>query len=213
MPALAEHKERKIRVSRKDRIENIVAPMFALGANTVDIAKAAGISLRMCYKDLDLVREAYVEDFEGSMASIRAELAAKHRSIYANAISDYRKGAGLKALEIASKELECLARLHGVASGVNVSLHNHDHQLNITTGSVAELFRPLDADSYSEMVAAKVLPPSEPEELPVIEATVEGLAGSDDWSGAAGASVQVETHETHQEKPQGKNRVLHRPMR
>ena len=209
MTALVEQKGRKIRASRKDRIENIVGPMFARGAATVDIAKAAGISLRMCYQDLDLVREAYVEDFEGSMTAIRAELAAKHKAIYANAINDYRNGAGLKALEIASKELECIGRLHGVASGVNVSLHNHDHQLNITTGNVADLFRPLDADSYSEMVAAKVLPPSEAKDLPVIEMD-DDQEGSDEW--VAGAPVVVDVVEPT-DQPKAKKAARPYPFR
>ncbi len=212
MPALVEKKGRKIRASRKDRIENIVGPMFARGAATVDIAKAAGISLQMCYQDLDLIREAYVEDFEGSMTAIRAELAAKHKAIYANAIEDYRKGAGLKALEVASKELECLARLHGVSGGVSVSRHSHDHQLNITSANVAELFKPLDAGSYAEMVSAKVLPPSEPEELPVIDAVAEP-AGSDDWSGANASLAPVESHASQSEKPKGKNKRIQHPFR
>ena len=209
MTALVEHSERKIRVSRKDRIENIVAPMFALGANTVDIAKAAGISLRMCYKDLDLVREAYVEDFEGSMSSIRAELAAKHRSIYANAINDYRNGAGLKALELASKELECLGRLHGVANGVSINMHNHEHQLNITADAIGDLFKPLDAGSYAEMVASKALPPTEAADLPVIEMDDE-QEGSDEW--VAGAPVVVDVVEPT-DQPKAKKAARPYPFR
>ena len=208
MTALVEQKGRKIRASRKDRIENIVAPMFALGANTIDIAKAAGISVRMAHKDLDLVREAYVEDFDGSMLAIRAELAAKHRSIYVNAISDYKNGAGLKALEIASKELECLGRLHGVTNGVNINMHNHDHQVNITAQAIGDLFKPLDAESYAEMVAAKALPPTEAQELPVIESTVEETS-TNAWS-TTGAPVE---DEPQPDKPQGKNRKVAHPMR
>ncbi|MDC0256638.1 hypothetical protein OAK25_00625 [Synechococcus sp. AH-551-P10] len=183
--------------------------MFAAGANTVDIAKAAGISLRMCYQDLDLIREAYVEDFEGSMSSIRAELAAKHRAIYHNAINDYRKGAGIKALELASKELECLGRLHGVANGVSINMHNHEHQLTITSQAVGDLFKPLDAGSYAEMVASKALPPSEAKELPDVAAEAES-AGTDQW--VSGDAVPVEVIEPT-DQPKAKKAARPYPFR
>ena len=116
-----------------------------------------------------------------------------------------------KWVELASKELEALGRLLGQA-GPSINLHNHQHNVAITSEAVGDLFKPLDADSYSEMVAAKVLPPSEAKELPVIETTVDE-PGSDDWAGAAGAPLEVETHETQREKPQGKNRKVAHPFR
>lgn len=209
MTALVEQKGRKIRATRKDRIENIVAPMFALGANTINIAKAAGISVRMAHSDLDLVREAYVEDFEVSMVAIRVELAAKHRSIYANAINDYKNGAGLKALEIASKELECLGRLHGVTNGVNINMHNYDHQVNITAQAIGDLFKPLDAGSYAEMVAAKALPPTGAKELQVIE-TIVGETGSNEWSSKSSVDGSVAMPvEDEPEATKGNKRIQH----
>ncbi|QNI48859.1 bacterial regulatory s/ tetR family protein [Synechococcus sp. A15-60] len=176
--------------------------MHANGASTDEIAKAAGITRRMVYHDLDLVREAYVEDFEGAMEAIRAELAAKHNAIYSRAIRDYERGAGLKALEIASRELECLARIHGVSNGVNVNLHQHS--VNVTAEAVSELFKPLDAESYGAMVAAKPLPPAaDAAELPVID--VESEQGSDEWTTA---EVAAPTPEPPVE-PQGLKRVRH----
>ena len=184
MPALVEKKGKKVRQSRLQRIETIVAPMHSNGATISEIANAAGISRKMVCNDLDLVRERYVEDFEGAMEAIRAELAAKHNAIYSRAIRDYERGAGLKALEIASRELECLARIHGVSNGVSVNLHSH--AVTVTADAVADMFRPMDAGSYAELVAAKALPPTEPEELPIID--LEAEQGSDEWSTAASAN-------------------------
>ena len=207
MPALVTQKGQKVRLTRKQRIENIVAPMHANGASTDEIAKAAGITRRMVYHDLDLVREAYVEDFEGAMEAIRAELAAKHNAIYSRAIRDYERGAGLKALEIASRELECLARIHGVSNGVNVNLHQHSHALTVTSEAVADLFKPMDAGSYAELVAARALPPTQPEELPTID--VESEQGSDQWSSTPGSGEPVVSSHDAEPTAEKIKRVAH----
>ena len=166
----------------------------------------------MVYKDLDLVRDAYVEDFEGAMEAIRAELAAKHNAIYSRAIRDYEKGAGLKALEIASRELECLARIHGVSNGVSVNLHQHSHSVNVTTEAVSELFKPLDAESYGAMVAAKPLPPAaDAAELPVID--LENEQGSDQWSSTPGSGEPVvSSHDVEPAKPAGTIKRVRHPL-
>jgi hypothetical protein len=166
----------------------------------------------MAAADCRLVQERWVENVDERLEIVRGELIAKHDEIYKIAMEGYGKTHNCKMLDIASKELECLGRLLGQA-GPSINLHNHQHNVAITAESVADLFKPLDAGSYAEMVASKTLPPSEPEELPVVDVVVEEAAGSDDWAGGAGASLQVETHETQQEKPQGKNRRISHPFR
>ena len=88
-------------------------------------------------------------------------------------------------LELASKELECLGRLLGQA-GPSINLHAHQHNVAITTEAVGDLFKPLEPSDYAAMVASKALPPTEANELPVIEMDDE-RSGTDEW--VAGAAV------------------------
>ena len=199
---------------RITRIEKEIAPLFAQGLTQREIATKLGISKSVVAKDCLLIQTTWQEDLEERLLGARAELVFKHDYLYRQCMAALHseRVPNPKWVELASKELEALGRLLGQA-GPSINLHNHQHNVAITSEAVGDLFKPLDADSYSEMVAAKVLPPSEAQELPVIEATVDEQ-GSDDWAGAAaGAPLEVETHETQPEKPQGKNRKVAHPFR
>jgi len=80
----------------------------------------------------------------------------------------------------------------------------------VTAEAVGDLFKPLDAGTYSEMVAAKVLPPSEPEELPDIEVEAESV-GTDDWGSASQSGRSADDDVPG--APQGKNRRIQHPLR
>jgi len=77
----------------------------------------------------------------------------------------FDKDQSPKWIELASKELECLGRLLGQA-GPSINVHQHSHSLNVTAEAVADMFRPMDAGSYAELVASKALPPTRSEEHP-----------------------------------------------
>ena len=99
-----------------------------------------------------------------------------------------------KWIELASKELECLGRLLGQA-GPSINLHAHQHNVAITTAeAVGDLFKPLDAGAYADMVAAKALPPTEAQELPDVELEAEDL-GTDDWGSAVTTPGVMEVDE------------------
>jgi hypothetical protein len=154
----------RIRQSRAKRILEVVAPMVAEGATLAQICKATGVSNRQACLDRQLVREQYQRQFEDDFDAIRGELAATHRHLLGLALKEYHQGAGTKALETASKQLDALARLHGIAGGIgglNVNLSNN---MTITAEAVADLFRPLDADSYGALVASRSLPAAESNE-------------------------------------------------
>ena len=199
---------------RTERIETQIAPLFARGWTQREIAKELGISYSQVAKDCLLIKTTWQEDLEERLLGARAELVFKHDHLYRQCMGAFHaeRVPSPKWIELASKELEALGRLLGQA-GPSISVTTTQNNLSITADAVTALFKPLDAGSYAEMVASKVLAPAEGEELPVIDAVVEEVAGSDDWSGAAGAPVQVETHETQQEKPQGKNRRISHPFR
>ena len=167
--------------------------------------------MRICCEDAQIARELCQEDFEERVSTVRGELAAKHNRLFELAIGDYHKGAGTRALETAGKQLDSLARIYGVAGGINLHAHNHQASITVTTDAVAALFQPLDAASYGEMVAAKVLPPSEPTELPDVELEAEDL-GTDDW-GSAVADGNKPVENGDQPGAQGKNRRISRPLR
>ena len=199
---------------RITRIEKEIAPLFAQGLTQREIATKLGISKSVIAKDCLLIQTTWQEDLEERLQGARAELVFKHDYLYRQCMAALHseRVPNPKWVELASKELEALGRLLGQA-GPSISVSTTQNNLSITADAVGDLFRPLAAADYAEMVAAKVLPPSEAQELPVVDAIVEEVAGSDDWAGAAGASLQVETHETQQEKPKGKNKRIQHPFR
>ncbi len=141
-----------------------------------------------------------------------ASIVAKHDEIFRIAMQAYQKDTrNSKFLELASKELEALGRLLGQA-GPSINLHAHQHNVAVSTDAVAALFQPLDAGTYSEMVAAKVLPPTEAQELPDIEVEAESI-GTDDWGSVAGDGTIGSAGSDDQPGAQGKNRRINHPMR
>ena len=192
-----------ISARRLKRVEEEVAPLIARGLTQREIAKRLNISHVMAAADCRLVQERWVQNVDERLEVIRGELIAKHDEIYKIAMQGYGTTGSSKMLDIASKELECLGRLLGQA-GPSINLHNHQHNVAITSEAVGDLFKPLDAGSYAEMVASKALPPTESKDLPVIEMDDE-QEGSDEW--VAGAPVAVEVIEpTDQPKPARKAR-------
>ena len=193
--------------ARLKRVEEEIAPRYARGLTQREIAKDLGLSKSQVAKDFQLLNENLQSQVDERLLNARAELVLKHDEIYRIAMSGYINTQNTRMLEIASKELECLGRLLGQA-GPSINLHNHSHSVTVTAEAVGDLFRPLDADSYSEMVAAKVLPPSEVQELPDIEVEAEPV-GTDDW-GSHSASV---TPTDDEPGAQGKNRRVPYPFR
>ena len=194
---------------RTERIETQIAPLFARGWTQREIAKELGISLSQIQKDCLLIKTTWQEDLEERLLGARAELVFKHDHLYRQCMAALHseRSPNPKWVELASKELEALGRLLGQA-GPSINLHAHQHNVAITTEAVGDLFKPLDAGSYAEMVAAKALPPTEAQELPVIESTVEETS-TNAWS-TTGAPVE---DEPQPDKPQGKNRKVAHPMR
>ena len=193
--------------ARLKRVEEEIAPRYARGLTQREIAKDLGLSKSQVAKDFQLLNENLQSQVDERLLNARAELVLKHDEIYRIAMSGYINTQNTRMLEIASKELECLGRLLGQA-GPSINLHNHSHSVTVTAEAVGDLFRPLDADSYSEMVAAKVLPPSEVQELPDIEVEAEPV-GTDDW-GSHSASV---TPTDDEPGAQGKNHRVAHPFR
>ena len=172
--------------ARLARIENDVAPLYARGLTQREIAKRLDISLAMVQKDFRLIKDNFDDQIPERLESARAELVFKHDHLYRQCMARFEKDQSPKWIELASKELECLGRLLGQA-GPSINVHQHSHSLSVTAEAVADMFRPMDAGSYAELVASKALPPTEPEELPVID--VEAEQGSDDWNTAEAAGT------------------------
>nr|BDD45723.1 hypothetical protein 27 [bacterium] len=204
----------KMRKTRRERIFNVVMPLISEGATIRRISEVTGLSLRICGEDAQIARELCQEDFEERVATVRGELAAKHNRLFELAISDYHNGAGTRALETAGKQLDSLARIYGVAGGINLHTHNHQASVTVTTDAVAALFQPLDAASYSEMVAAKPLPPAEDaaelEPIDVEPTTV----GRDDWSQSCTPTESGHRTTSEPDEPtERKNRKVQHPLR
>ena len=196
MSALVNKNGVKIRKARAERIDNIIAPMYARGATQREIAEAAGISHRQVFKDLELVREVYQDDFESHHLTIRGELVAKHNMLFREALLDHARGAGVRALEVASKQLEAVSRLYGVTGGVNLNLHQHN--VAVDAGAIAELFKPMDPGQYADMVSTRTLPPAESAPLPEVEP--EDEPGTSEWI-AVEAPAEEPTPEPKKRRP------------
>ncbi|QNJ06279.1 bacterial regulatory s/ tetR family protein [Synechococcus sp. MEDNS5] len=192
-------KVEKLRKSRRDRITNVVAPLVAEGATITRIQEVTGLSRKICWEDSLAAKEMFQDTYELDFETIRGELAAKHNMLFNFALQDYKKGAGTRALETAGKQLDSLARIYGVAGGISLHAHNHQGSITVTTEAVGDLFKPLDAGSYAEMVAAKALPPSEAQELPDVELEAEDL-GTDDWGSAVTTPGVMEVDEPKAKK-------------
>ena len=157
----------------------------------------------MVQKDFRLIQDNWDDQIPERLESARAELVFKHDHLYRQCMARFDREPAPKWIELASKELECLGRLLGQA-GPAINLHQHSHSVNVTAEAVADMFRPMDAGSYAELVAAKALPPTEPEELPIID--VESESGSDEWQAVEGAAPPTPVESV---EPQGRKRVPH----
>ena len=206
---------RGISARRLERIQNSIAPLVARGLTQYEIADQLGLSKSQVAKDCLLVKNTWDDQVSERLETARGELVAKHDEIYKIAMAGYFKTKNTRMLEIASKELECLGRLLGQA-GPSINLHNHSHSVTVTAEAVGDLFKPLDAGTYSEMVAAKVLPPSEPQALPDVELEAESL-GTDDWGGhtptVTPVADELSINPAGQPGAQGRNRRVSHPMR
>ena len=167
-------KRRGISKARRNRIFNEIAPLYSRGLSYRQIGERLGISDAQVTFDVSVLKEHWQESVEEEARTARGELIAKHTAIFEDCREGYRATGGAKFLELASKELECLARLLGQA-GPAINLHAHQHlHAQVDAAAVSELFKPLDAGTYAEMVAARVLPPVEnPEEPPEIDTSSE----------------------------------------
>ena len=196
---------RGISKRRLQRVEEEVAPLIARGLTHREVAKRLGISVAMAHQDCRLVQQNWDDQIADRLEIVRGELVAKHDALYKTCMDAFEAAPAPKWIELASKELECLGRLLGQA-GPAINLHQHSHSLNVTAEAVADLFKPMDAGSYAELVAAKALPPTEPEELPIID--LEAEQGSDEWTTAEAAAPMPQPAEPA--KPTGSiKRVRH----
>ena len=180
---------RGISKARLQRLEEEVAPLIARGLTHSEIANRLGLSKAMVDKDCLLVKKNWDDQIADRLEIVRGELVAKHDALYKTCMDAFEAAPAPKWIELASKELECLGRLLGQA-GPAINLHQHSHSLNVTAEAVADLFKPMDAGSYAELVAARALPPTQPEELPTID--VESEQGSDSWATTEAAAPMPE---------------------
>ena len=195
---------------RLARIEEHVAPLFARGLTQREIANKLGMSLSIIQKDCALIETTWSEQIPERLESARGELVAKHDEIYKIAMDGYFESKNTRMLEIATKQLEILGRLLGQA-GPSINLHAHQHNVAIAADAVVDLFRPLAADDYAAMVAAKALPPAEATELPTID--LEAEPGNDDWTGSAGLGSSGADAPENQEPGAPQNRRVGHPLR
>ena len=193
---------------RLARIEEHVAPLFARGLTQREIANKLGMSLSIIQKDCALIETTWSEQIPERLESARGELVAKHDEIYKIAMDGYFATKNSRMLDLVTKQLECLGRLLGQA-GPSINLHAHQHNVAISSEAVSELFRPLDAGAYAEMVAAKTLPPTEAQELPEIEVTPE--PDTPDWVSADAPTTVGRSDADEPGAP--KNRMLSKPFR
>ena len=193
---------------RLERIEKEIAPLVARGLTQREIADKVGISFAMVHKDCLLLKQTWDDQIPERLESARGELVAKHDEIYKIAMDGYFATKNSRMLDLATKQLECLGRLLGQA-GPSINLHAHQHNVAISSEAVSELFRPLDAGAYAEMVAAKTLPPTEAQELPEIEVTPE--PDTPDWVSADAPTTVGRSDADEPGAP--KNRMLSKPFR
>jgi len=149
--------------AREKRIIEDIAPLYSRGVSNKEIAARLGISNVQVGLDVKLLKQRWCESLEQQLEDARGELVEKHRAIFEDCYEGYRATGGAKFLELASKELECLARLLGQAgTGINVQLNQTN--MNITSEAVAQMFAPLDAGAYAAMVSSRALPQPETHE-------------------------------------------------
>lgn len=166
---------------RLERVEKEIAPLIARGLTQREIADRLGISFSQVGKDCMLIKSTWDAEISPRLESARAELVFKHDYLYRQAMACFDKDPSTKWLDSATKQLECLGRLLGQA-GPSINLHAHQHNIEVSAGAVAELFKPLDPEAYGAMVAAKPLPPAEAKPLPEVEPEEE--SGTSEWIAA-----------------------------
>lgn len=189
-----------ISAKRLERIENDIAPLVARGLTHYEIADKLGISKSQVHKDCTFVTTNWDDQVSARLEIARGELVAKHDHLYKTCMEAFSVVPQPKWIELASKELECLGRLLGQA-GPSINLHAHQHNVAITSEAVGDLFKPLDPGDYAAMVASKVLPPSEAQELPDVTIEAES-AGTDQW--VSGPTVPIDAIESIESQPKKK---------
>ena len=146
----------KISQAREQRILNIVGPLVAKGCTMDEVASVVGYSRSMAGKDIELVRQWWEEASAQTSERWRGTCLGRHEFLYREALAgwDESKTAGCpngKMLDIASRQLEAIGKLLGLA--VDVNLIQNNLNFNASSHTIAAL-APLDVATYAEMLAS-----------------------------------------------------------
>ena len=144
----------KISQAREQRILNVVAPLVARSCTIDEVATAVGYSRSMAGKDIELVREWWEEAATQTSERWRGTCLGRHEHLYREALTgwDESKRSGCpngRMLDVASRQLEAIGKLLGLAVDVNLIQNN----LHVGAGSAtAAALAPLDIEAYAEML-------------------------------------------------------------
>jgi hypothetical protein len=146
----------KISQAREQRVLGVVAPLVAKGCTMNEVASAVGYSRSMAGKDMELVRQWWEEAAAQTSERWRGTCLGRHEHLYREALDGWEesKRTGCpngKMLDVASRQLEAIGKLLGLAVDVNLiqnNLHLTPSQETVTA------LAPLDIEAYSEMLQA-----------------------------------------------------------
>jgi hypothetical protein len=146
----------KISQAREQRVLGVVAPLVAKGCTMDEVASAIGYSRSMAGKDMELVRQWWEEAAAQTSERWRGTCLGRHEHLYREALDGWEesKRTGCpngKMLDVASRQLEAIGKLLGLAVDVNLiqnNLHLTPSQETVTA------LAPLDIEAYSEMLQA-----------------------------------------------------------
>ena len=177
----------KISQAREQRVLGVVAPLVAKGCTMDEVASAIGYSRSMAGKDMELVRQWWEEAATETSERWRGTCLGRHEHLYREALEgwDQSKRSGSpngKMLDVASRQLEAIGKLLGLAVDVNL-IQNNLH-LNSSSETITAL-APLDVEAYAEMLQTGSLG-----QLNAVPPTA-GAAGSTAGSPAACAAATV----------------------